>query len=282
MPTLRFSEANGGKATGFGCVSCGGALRGASNTCGACNRKRMMKVGIGVFIAAEVAMAGLFIAAQPHPQLSAGQRALTQQSVGQQSVNQQAASDPVGTQQAVLRGPQAPLHQGAGWLYYNTHDAALGEVTRHAQIESENPAPPVLATRASGMVRGVLELVSSLHSGRAVSVSFPRVKPSCGAKTCEVRAIFDETQPMVFAYTDVTPAAAPGGSSGTAAGTSTVLMLHDYDRFAQRLAVSHDLTLIASLGTKHDPVMAFNVSGYQKIETASRAHGRGVIQLAAR
>ncbi len=215
-------------------------------------------------------MAAVFITAQPHPQWSASHRAATQQSMGQQLANLQGANAQPGTQQAALGTQQAPLGQGAGWLYFNTRDATVGDVTRHAQLQSETPVPLLRDTQMSGMVSGMIELVSSLQSGRAVNVSFPRVKPACGAKTCEVRAIFDETQPMVFTYTDVS------------AGGSTVLMLHDYDRFVQRLAVSHDLTLIASLGTKHDPVMAFSVAGYQKIETASRAHGRGAIQLAAR
>jgi hypothetical protein len=106
--------------------------------------------------------------------------------------------------------------------------------------------------------------------GRVVQLSFPHVQTGCEANPCEVRAIFDQTQPMVLGYTDAS------------SDNKTVLMLKDYDHFTQRLAVAHDLTMVAALGTAHDHVLRFDVAGYRRLEIARAGDMRGATQLAAR
>ena len=56
-----------------------------------------------------------------------------------------------------------------------------------------------------------------------------------------------------------------------------MLQLTDFDRFTQRLAVSHDLTVIADVGAKHPFVMRFTVAGYDTAANVTRM----IIRLAA-
>ena len=155
----------------------------------------------------------------------------------------------------------------AGWRYYNTQDSVVGDVTRHARLISNSPTNPSGDPRYAGVSTGTLELASSGRYGRVVTISFPRAKTACEANPCEVRAIFDATQPMVFSYTDAS------------SGRSTMLMLKDYDRFTQRLAVAHDLTVVAALGTEHDHILTFDVDGFRRMAMARRP---ALTQLAGR
>ena len=243
MAGLRFQEAGVAEAAGYGCVACGAALFGSSRSCGACRRKKILKRGIGAFIVAELAMAVFFMVVQP-------------------STHGAAMAVQTAQEAAPLKLPTT-----SGWLYYDTQDNLVGDVTHHARLISNSPINPSGDKHLAGVASGTLELSASEHYGRVVTISFPHVKPACEANPCEVRAIFDATQPMVFAYTDAS------------SDRSTVLMLKDYDRFAQRLAVAHDLTLVASLGTAHDPILTFDVAGYRRLAMARRA---ALTQLAAR
>ncbi len=243
MASLRFTDA-AENSTGYSCTSCGGALFGGNRLCQACRRKKTTKTFIGAFIFCEVAMAGFFMVIQP---------ALHHQSAG------------VALQDS-LRPPD-PIPTGSGWIYYDTQDSVVGDVTHHARLISDSPSNPSGDRRLAGVANGTLELSSSERYGRVISLTFPKAKTACEANPCEVRAIFDQTQPMVLPYTDASDP------------RTTVLMLHDYDRFTQRLAVAHDLTVVASLGTEHDHIISFDVAGYRRIADLARPAG---IKLAAR
>ncbi len=243
MATLRFTD-TAERSAGFGCTSCGGALFGGSRLCQGCRRKKTLKTFIGVFIACEMAMAGFFMVVQP--------------ALHRSHANVVYAEP--------IRAPK-PVRVGSGWIYYDTQDSVVGDVTHHARLISDSPSNPSGDKRLAGVSSGTLELSSSEHYGRAIRLTFPKVKTACEANPCEVRAIFDQTQPMVLPYID--------GSDPQ----STVLMLRDYDRFTQRLAVAHDLTMVASLGTDHDHIISFDVAGYRRMAALARA---GAIRLAAR
>jgi hypothetical protein len=100
-----------------------------------------------------------------------------------------------------------------------------------------------------GVTAARLDLTRSA-SGKSVTISFAKVKESCAKGQCSVAASFDETQPENFAFTDQSDA------------QKTILKLADYDEFEQHLAVSHDLTVVASLGNGKPSVMRFTVAGY--------------------
>ena len=247
---LRFSNAMDADRVGTGCAACGGALFGSVKLCRGCRRRKMIKLAVGSFIAAELAMAAFFMILQP---------SLKGTPVVEDAYD--TAAPPASPAAA------ASQHAMTGWLYYNTQDSVVGDVTHHARLISDSPRNPSGDPRLSGVSSGTLELASSERYGRVVMVSFPRVKTACQANPCEVRAIFDATQPMVFSYTDAS------------SDRSTVLMLKDYDRFNQRLSVAHDLTLVAALGTEHDHIITFDVSGFRRMAMARRP---ALTRLAAR
>ena len=225
----------------FACSVCGGPPEPASKLCRYCRRKRRAKTIAALFIGAELACLGVYLALpKDKPQLVVADTELS------------------------LPSP-APIHAATGWLYFDTQDRALGDVTHHARLLSNAPSNPSGDVHLSGVTSGKLELAASRTYGKRVVVTFPKVKTACEANPCELRAIFDNTQPERFPYVD-------GSDDQT-----TMLEVGDYDRFTQRLSVSHDLTLVASLGTPQDSILTFTVAGYQMA-----ANGTLVIQLAAR
>jgi hypothetical protein len=239
MSRLQFAGA-GQAVYSATCEQCGALPNEGARLCRRCKRKRFFKACAAVFIVCELAAAGAFLLI---PQ-----------------------KKPAVLRDTQIDVPAVKVVDGVtGWLYYDTQDRVIGDVTHHARLLSNAPRNDANDTHLKGVAAGMLQLSSSKAYGRQIMVSFGKVKTACEANPCQVRVEFDETQPQVFPYTDVSD------------DHETVLMLGDYDRFAQRLAVAHDLTFVASLGTAHDSVLSFTVAGYRMA-----ANGRGlVIELAA-
>jgi len=237
----RFLLAQAGEAVySATCEACGAIPYPGTRLCQRCKRKRFFKGLAATFIVCELLAAGAFLLMPQHK--------------------------PTVVRDAQIDAPPVKVADGiTGWLYYDTQDSMIGDVTHHARLLSNAPRNPTNDPHLKGVAAGKLELSSSKTYGRHVMITFGKIKTACDANPCQVRVMFDETQPEVFPYTDASD------------DHDTVLMLGDYDRFAQRLAVAHDLTLVASLGTQHDSVLTFTVAGYRMA-----ANGRGiVVELAA-
>ena len=223
------------------CEICGAIPHGTGRLCRGCRRRNAFKAAAVVFVLAEgVFAAGLFL-------LPGSDASKT--------------PEPSATHAAAL--PFA-IAAASGWTAFDTHDAVLGTITHHATLASATPREDAKDPDLHGITAGTLELTNSVTEGKSVTLSFAKVKSDCQSSHCRVRASFDETQPEAFACDDKSAA-------------TTVLQLADYDRFTQRLAVSHDLTLVAELGTRHPTVLRFTVAGY---ETAANG-ARLIIRLAA-
>lgn len=240
-------------------MKCGAQRASTTRFCAQCQKRRTLKFAIGSVIAVEAAMASLFLATHPGFGGFGAWR-----SSGPVHIEDVAAADGApaarGATGEIVQGngvqvTARPHNGAAGWLFYNTADVA-GDLVRHARLVSNPPVTANGAPLADGVTAGTLELAASAHSGRSVTVSFPLIRSACDRKACSVHAIFDETQPMNFSFSDQSN------------DQSTVLRLHEYDRFMQRMAVSHDLTIVAALGAARAAVLNFSVDGYSKTQSA--------------
>jgi hypothetical protein len=222
------------------CEQCGATPYGTGRLCRSCRRRGMVKAAAITFMVAE----GGFLAAL----------AVTHVELPKMPVQQAQADIP------------APVAVAAntGWKSFDTQDSANG-VMHHAMLQSSAPTVDGKDPYLQGITVGTLELTSSKADGKAVTISFAKVNEECAKHRCSLSASFDETQTEKFAYVDMSDQ------------SNTVLKLADYDRFTQRLSVSHDLTLLASLNGGRPSVLRFTVAGY---DTAA-LHQRLVIRLAA-
>jgi hypothetical protein len=210
--------------SGVCCVSCGKGRDRDGRLCRRCVRTRTLKVALAFIVLGEVSAAAYVFFAPKKADVVVENNALP---------------------------PPRVTNGGAGWFYYDTTDTLLGDTTHHARLISNRARLDGAKAAVPGASSGMLELATSSHYGQSVVVTFPTVKTSCAAGGCGVKAFFDETQPESFPLQDVV------------SDKNTTLMLGDYDRFTQRLQVSHDLTVIASLGTKQDVILDFTVQGYR-------------------
>jgi hypothetical protein len=225
------------------CERCGAIPYSTFSLCRRCRRRSTAKTAIAVVIAAEaVFAAGVFLL--PH----------------------------------TTTNPPAPLALAAalpstaaagGWNAFDTHDAVRNELTHHTTLSSLTPRDDARSPDLQGLTAATLEIVTSRTGGKSVTFSFVKsATPAASARAaqrCAIRAAFDETQPINFVCQD------------KSVETSAVLQLTDFDRFTQRLAVSHDLTVIADVGAKHPSVMRFTVAGYDTAANVTRM----IIRLAA-
>lgn len=241
------------------CAKCGGQRPNSASICPSCQRKRNMKSAIGLVVVAEIALGFWFAASHP------GRVSLANLFEGRPASQGAASSAPApGSTGSGVQLASQTSSSGPGWYFYSAPDET-GAAVRHARLVSTPPAPASAQTmpQAEGIIAGTLDLSDSGPHARAVTVSFPRIKTACDRKLCAVRAIFDETQPMNFSFSDVSD------------DLSTILRLHEYDRFVQRLSVSHDLTIIAALGAGHAAILNFGVDGFTKAQSA-QLHLRSV------
>jgi hypothetical protein len=238
-----FGKLNVGPAKEFvaRCERCGATPYGTGRLCQRCRRRGAVKTAATVFLVAEsIFLAALFLAPRDAAPRSA-------------SMPHANSALPVA------------LAVNSGWKSFYSHDERFDVPVRHAVLASNAPNSDGIAPWSTGLTSGTLELTSSQYRGNIATVSFGKVKIDCQAVKCSLTASFDQTQPEAFAYQDLSDR------------TSTVLKVQDYDRFAQRLAVSHDLTLVATLGKGHANVLRFTVSGYDSAAAGPRA----TISLAA-
>jgi hypothetical protein len=208
------------------CERCGATPFGTGSLCKSCRRSSLIKTAAIVFIVAE----GIFGASLMY-RTSA-------------SATLDAARMP-----GVYSLPVHTAPTGA-WKWFNEPGAAPGQTLHHATLVSASARTDGLDPSLLGVTTGTLDLTHGDGGEKSVTISFAKVKEVCDDGQCSVRASFDQTNPQTYAYTDASTA------------QKTVLKLNDYDSFTQRLSVSHDLTVIASLGNGHPSVMRFTVSGY--------------------
>jgi hypothetical protein len=144
-----------------------------------------------------------------------------------------------------------PAKASTGWVFANNFGQLGAGGTRFAKLVSNvltgvngDPAP-------AGATTGSLEITTSQTNGNTVLVSLAQRLARCAARTCSVRAAFDQTDPEPFPAQDVSTRQA------------TRLQIGDANRFAQRLSVAHELTLYASLGHQREVILNFSVDGFQ-------------------
>lgn len=210
----------------FRCERCGATPYGTGSLCKSCRRNSLFKTAAVVFIVAE----GIFAVS------------LIYRSNAAATVD---ISRPAGFSSVPLQ-----VAPSSAWKWYDEPGPTPGQSVHHATLISASARTDGLDPSLQGVTTGTLDLAHSQAGEKSVTISFAKVKEVCDAGQCSVRASFDQTNPLTYAYTD---ASTP---------QKTVLKLHDYDSFTQRLSVSHDLTVIASLGNGHPSVMRFTVSGY--------------------
>jgi len=212
------------------CKACQGPMDRGGAACKRCVRKMWVKTGIGGVIAMEMVVAAAYAYYRTQPQ--------------HPSV---VVEDTASYTPPPVLAPNGPT----GWLYYETKDSLLGDVTHHARLLSNKPLGYADAKPVAGAVTGTLELADSARYGRTVVLSLPLLKAACDANPCSLRASFDLSEPEVFPFQDISD------------DRHRILAIGDYDRFTKRLARAHDMTVTASLGTDQDTMVSFTVSGYR-------------------
>ena len=232
--------------SGFFCAQCGQNRDREGRLCRRCLRRRVIKGSIATIVAVEFAVAGALAALR----------------LGEQQKPGVVAAAP-----SVLPPPPAP--GPSGWMYYDTADSLLADVTHHARLLGNSPPSVGGKPGIPGAVAGMLALAASPHYGNSVVVTFPKTPVQCSPGKCAVKAIFDQTEPVVFPVQDAQ------------SDRETTVMLGDYDRFTARLRVAHDLTLVASLGGPHDVIMNFTVQGYREALWSTRLRYAALFQCPA-
>ncbi len=143
--------------------------------------------------------------------------------------------------------PVADKSAPAGWLYFQTRDDMIGDVTRHARVLS-------LSNLAEGTARdhgstGVLELRASPAYGRSVIITLKRAAFDTVSENCELRARFDSGEVAVFQV------------AGSADEANATLVVTDKQAFTDRLRSARTLELDAVLSKTTERTAQFDVAG---------------------
>jgi len=196
--------------------------------CRRCSRKFWTKSIIGSVVAAELGIGAAYVLLRPVPKPQF-----------------------VAVQTATYHTPSTPFAGPSGWVYYETKDTLVGEVTHHARLISNRPNAGLDAKPVEGAAAGTLELANSDRYGKTVLLTLPPVQAACETNVCTVHASFDQGPEQDFPFQDLSD------------DRHRVLAIGDYDRFSGQLLRAHDLKLVASLGMPTDVTINFTVSGYR-------------------
>ncbi len=206
------------------CKACGTYMAPNARVCLGCGRKRtnikrILALVVGVEFAALAAGVYWWKMPRPHtPEL------------------QHLAADDATISNMTYRG---------GWMFYTTHDGAIGDLTKHARLIS-NPGPTANARES----KATLELRDSATYGKVVLISFPAVLSACRTNRCAMTAVFDKDQGQPY---DITL------NEDT---DTTTVEVPQFDAFVSHLQQAHDLAVTIALGTASDIVLRFTVAGF--------------------
>jgi hypothetical protein len=209
------------------CVSCAQPRDRDGQRCRACQRQRDLKATLALLLWTECFVGGYF-AMQPQPQAAT-------------------------THHFAMPAEFAfhPSKASSGWVYTANSGHPGADGTRFAALVSNVLTGVNGEPAQAGATTGSLQITTSQTAGSSVFVSFAKRLARCAARTCSVRASFDQTDPEQFPAQDVSTKHA------------SRLQLGDANRFAQRLSVAHELTLYASLGRQRQVILNFSVDGFQ-------------------
>ena len=135
----------------------------------------------------------------------------------------------------------------AGWVYYETRDDLVHDVTRHARVLSRGAANTGLSNDTSAS--GVLELRASSVYGSSAILSIKRQAFDLVEEACNVHAEFDAKDAM-----DVHAACSKDGEQAT-------VMIEDATVLMQKMRGAHDMSLDVRLSPKVERTVLFEVAG---------------------
>gem|GEM_PF-1848584 len=135
----------------------------------------------------------------------------------------------------------------AGWLYYETRDNLVGDVTRHARVLSLSD--PQMGKPHSHGTTGVLELRASVVYGNSVIITMRRLAFDNVDETCILRAQFDAQDPQTFT------------ADGAADTDTATLIVQDTKHFMRGMIGAHTLSVDAQLSPNTEHIASFDVTG---------------------
>jgi hypothetical protein len=164
--------------------------------------------------------------------------------------------------------PVVELGSIGGWVYYQTQDTLVKDVTHHARltgrIASVIDAPPapkhgpakaapahVTEPHAKGPppIQPTLALAASAQYGKRIVLTLPRDVTTCGREKCPVLLAYDDAKPEASLFLDIS------------SERETVLESDDYRQIVPRLAHTHALTVIVPQLNRPDAAVVFVVDG---------------------
>ena len=209
------------------CNKCGSKLRFGSATCTRCGAKKSrLKYIFAGIVVIQVAVIAFYL----HYDLPGKMHVVvTGPSSGPSTI------------------PPADAKSPTGWLYFDTRDELIGDVTHHARLISRgNPTTGQVNAESS---EGVLELRASPTYGRSALVTLRIQASDAAAENTELHMQFDGGDVVVFQAT------------GTADGTNLTFVVQDAVGFASRLKAASVLSLEALLPQNRQRVAIFDVAG---------------------
>ena len=143
--------------------------------------------------------------------------------------------------------PPIVATSSAGWVYYDTRDDLVHDVTKHARVLSRGAANTGLPNDHSAS--GVMELRASSVYGNSAILSIKRLAFDLVEEACNVHAEFDAKDAM-----DVHASCSLDGEQATVMiGDATVLM--------QKMRGAHDMSLDVRLSPKVERTVLFEIGG---------------------
>ena len=133
----------------------------------------------------------------------------------------------------------------AGWLYFQTTDDLVHDVTRHARVQSRGAAPSRDAHDTS--TTGVMELRASNIYGRSALLTLNRQAFDTVDETCSLHVQFDAGPAMEV----------PANCS--AESTYATIVVQNARDLIDRIGAAHNLSIDAKLSAKTTRTALFEV-----------------------